>query len=588
MIPSVIPWLIALGLGAALGAFYFSTLRPLKTFYRGIERFRRGDFGARILITRRGPLRTLATSFNEMAERMEIMVRDLHKLDEMKTDFISTVSHELRTPLTSIGGYVKLLLSGDAGPITENQKEFLFIVDTNVVRLTHLINDLLDVEKMESGHVQLIEEPQDLVSILKECRDTFGITASQKGLELRYKVPDRMSTLLGDRGRLIQIFMNLISNAIKYTEKGYVSIEAEEREYAVLVRIRDTGVGLNELERTKLFQKFYRARSGLASGEGGTGLGLAIVQGLVDAHRGTIAVESSIGSGTVFTVSLPIEKNVTVGDQSIVQIESARDEDAVAKHEWSRPVWILDRQSDDVKRMAALFESAGNQFGGYALSAKSFGSVGELPEVTHADEAPAMVIVDPANFGLESEVPDAIFTALRRKLHRTVPILVVSATVDAAGAFAEGASALLTKPIGEREFLIAVKDLTSTKGLRVLVADHNTDLRILLKRGLEQRGYVVDDVDRGAHVLSRLEQEAYDLTLIDLAFPDVPGLELLKVIRKKPRFKDLPVFVMLDGDKNLPSQEDLASWGANQFVGKYRGIGGIIDAVCQYLEEKRT
>ena len=152
----------------------------------------------------------------------------------------------------------------------------------------------------------------------------------------------------------------------------------------------------------------------------------------------------------------------------------------------------------------------------------------DVPESVTADESPFMVILDP---GTDGDPHEAI-PRLRRRLHRTVPILVVSGTVDTAEVFAEGASALLTKPIDEREFLIAVKEMITAKGWRVLVAERNTDLRILIKRALEQRGFLVDDVDRGSQVMSRIEQEDYDLALLDLDFTDVSARELLKVIRR--------------------------------------------------------
>lgn len=207
----------------------------------------------------------------------------------------------------------------------------------------------------------------------------------------------------------------------------------------------------------------------------------------------------------------------------------------------------------------------------------------EIPEVASPGEVPSLVIIDPVSAREEQ----ALVSLLRRKLHKTVPILVVSSAIDTVEAFAQGATALITKPIDAQEFLIAVKELISAKGWRILVADRNMDLRILIKRSLEQRGFKVDDVDRGKLVLNRLEQEEYDLVLIDMSFPDVSGVEVLKVIRRDRRFKRLPVFVMLDEDKNPPSREELISWGADQFVGKYRGIGGIVDAVCQYLEDKK-
>jgi signal transduction histidine kinase len=233
-------------------------------------------------------------------------------LDELKSEFISTVSHELRTPLTSIGGYVQLIQAGDAGPITDTQREFLSIVQLNVRRLTSLINDILDIEKLESGGFDVRKEPQDLRELLRECRDSLLLMAQQKGLELRLDLPLEVPPILGDRGKLIQIFNNLLSNAIKYTNTGFIEIsilldaQGPAQEEGVAVQVRDTGVGLSSFERGQVFKKFYRTDSSLASPEKGTGLGLAITQGLVRSHGGAISVESELGQGSTFEVFFPI------------------------------------------------------------------------------------------------------------------------------------------------------------------------------------------------------------------------------------------------------------------------------------------
>jgi CheY-like chemotaxis protein len=163
-------------------------------------------------------------------------------------------------------------------------------------------------------------------------------------------------------------------------------------------------------------------------------------------------------------------------------------------------------------------------------------------------------------------------------------VLVISDTIDTSYAFAEGASAMITKPIGEREFWIAVQDLLVTRGLRILVADANTDFRILIKRSLEQQGFEVDDVDRGKAVMGRLDHDHYDLVLIDLGFPDVSGIELLKSIRKRPQMNSTPVYLMVEGGIEMPSTEEVQSSGRDVFIGKERGIEGIVELVARELQ----
>lgn len=288
-----------------LSQLYSSIAKPISGLSRGMNRYRGGDFATRVAVTNRSQIGFLESSFNDMAEKIESMVHDLKKLDQLKTDFLSTVTHELRTPMTSISGYVKLLLIGDAGEISDIQKDFLKIIDQNVVRLAHLINDILDVEALESGKVELNKQDVDLLEVLQECCGTFRMTAQQKNLKLETVFPEKTAKIFGDRARLVQIFMNLISNSIKYTQQGYVRVRVEQNDIASVIRIEDSGIGLTTEEQENLFQKFYRAPSGITSSESGTGLGLVIVKNLVEAHGGKVSVESVPQQGTKFTVTLP-------------------------------------------------------------------------------------------------------------------------------------------------------------------------------------------------------------------------------------------------------------------------------------------
>jgi signal transduction histidine kinase/DNA-binding response OmpR family regulator len=563
--------------GIVLAQLYFSIARPIFDLLNAMTKYQEGEFSIRVPITNRSQIGFLGASFNEMAEKIEAMVEDLRKLDELKTEFLSTVSHELRTPLTSIGGYVKLLLAGDAGPVTDTQKEFLKIVDLNVNRLTHLINEILDIEAIEVGKLQLARERQSLALILQECCDTFRIVAQQKGLDFQMRVPSHLKPILGDRTRLIQLFMNLISNAIKYTPSGSVRVEAEQNDLAIMVRIQDSGIGLSPEEQEKLFQKFYRARSGLSSTEGGTGLGLVIVRGLVEAHGGKITVESELGRGTRFTVTLP-----AVSFDSLEKREEKVRKDGLEGQ--SRSVWIVESDPVDVNRMVHLLRDFENSTRNFKVDVKVFASIQQVPEITELGDVPHLVIIDPRS--LEHSL--SLTSDLRKKLHKTVPILVVSSVIDTGVAFAEGASAILTKPIRQSEFLLAIRDLITLTGWRVLLADHNTDLRILLKRGLEQQGIHVDDVEQGNLVLGRLEQEYYDLIVVELSLPDVSGLELLKVIRKNKRFDSMSVFLMAEGNEEISQEMNLLQDSRTKWIGKHEGIDGIVSSVHSYLEGKSS
>jgi signal transduction histidine kinase len=222
----------------------------------------------------------------------------------MKDDFVGTVSHELRTPLTAIKGFVELVGDGDAGPVNDTQREFLQVAARNVDKLSVLINDLIDMNLIESHRLEVRLEPLDLALVLADVASTFTMMAHTKGLAFRQDVAP-LPQVLGDSARLVQVFSNLVSNAIKYTPRGEVGIEACSSGTGVEVTVHDTGIGLSREEHAQLFTRFFRGRSSVVTEAGGTGLGLVIAKAIVERHQGKIDVESRPGEGTRFRVTLP-------------------------------------------------------------------------------------------------------------------------------------------------------------------------------------------------------------------------------------------------------------------------------------------
>jgi PAS domain S-box-containing protein len=225
-------------------------------------------------------------------------------LDRMKDDFVGTVSHELRTPLTAIKGFIELVAEGDAGPVTDTQREFLQIAARNSDKLGVLINDLIDMNLIESQRLEVRLAPLDLASVLEDVSSTFRVLAQKKGLAFRQNVGS-LPQVLGDSARLVQVFSNLVSNAIKYTPRGEVGIQAAVTDAGVEVTVHDTGIGLSREEHALLFTRFFRGQSTVVTEAGGTGLGLVIAKAIVGRHKGKIEVESRPGEGSRFRVILP-------------------------------------------------------------------------------------------------------------------------------------------------------------------------------------------------------------------------------------------------------------------------------------------
>jgi PAS domain S-box-containing protein len=227
-------------------------------------------------------------------------------LDRMKDDFVGTVSHELRTPLTAIKGFIELVADGDAGPVTDTQREFLQVAGRNSEKLAVLINDLIDMNLIESNRLEIRLRPLDLATVLHDVATTFRLMAQSKGLVFQIDVP-KLPKIQGDSARLVQVFSNLVSNAIKYTPRGEIGMVARANGPGVEVTVYDTGIGLSREEHAQLFTRFFRGRSSVVTEAGGTGLGLVIAKAIVERHNGKIEVVSRPGEGSRFRVTLPTD-----------------------------------------------------------------------------------------------------------------------------------------------------------------------------------------------------------------------------------------------------------------------------------------
>jgi signal transduction histidine kinase len=240
-----------------------------------------------------------------------IVFRDVtreREIAQAKNEFVSVVAHELRTPMTSIKGYTDLILQGALGEVNSKQRHFLEIVKTNVDRLSELIGDLLDTARIEAGRVRLEIEPVQVASIVGEVCDSLAETIRERGLELTIEAAPEIPAVQADRNRLIQILMNLLSNAYRYTPSGgSITVSVQSTDDAVLVQVTDTGIGIAPEDQEKIFERFYRVDHELVNQQAGTGLGLPIARSLVELHGGRLWLESEFGAGSTFSFTLPAQ-----------------------------------------------------------------------------------------------------------------------------------------------------------------------------------------------------------------------------------------------------------------------------------------
>jgi signal transduction histidine kinase len=242
-----------------------------------------------------------------LVRRVEHQNAELLEADRLKDEFISTVSHELRTPITSVQGYVDVLLDGDRDPVTPEQRESLTIVHRNVGRLLRLVNDLLLAAQAKSGKLEIETQRVDVVELARHSVERLSATAASNALELTFTTSSCCAWVEADPARIDQAIDNLLSNALKFTTSGgEVGLDVAAHEERVTLTVTDTGVGMSAAEVGQLFDRFFRTDGARGKQIQGIGLGLTIARAIVEAHGGTITVESEPDAGTSFVITLPL------------------------------------------------------------------------------------------------------------------------------------------------------------------------------------------------------------------------------------------------------------------------------------------
>jgi signal transduction histidine kinase len=255
--------------------------------------------------------RNLIWNLTQKSVELERTNEELKRLDQLKSIFISSVSHELRTPLTVIKEFISLMLEGHVGTLSEDQKEYLGIANKNILRLTNLIETLLDFSRIESGKgLKLRFEPVRLIGAVEDALMTLSQRLEEKGITFENRIDSDAPIVLADRNRLVEVFINLVGNGIKFTPHGgMITIDSrgltEKRDYIKVV-VTDTGVGISPEDLPKVFDRFYQGQTTEKGVVQGTGLGLAITKEIIEGHQGFIVAESKLGSGASFIFTLPL------------------------------------------------------------------------------------------------------------------------------------------------------------------------------------------------------------------------------------------------------------------------------------------
>jgi signal transduction histidine kinase len=294
---------LALLLGYAIS---WSVVGPVMEIEAGLNQIAAGDFTQRVHVINRDELGTLAADVNKMCEELGRLYRQLEAASQHKSQFLANMSHELRTPLNAILGYSELILDNIYGDTPEKMREVLNRIERNGKHLLNLINDVLDLSKIEAGQLTLSLADYSLKNVVHAVYTAVEPLAAQKKLQFEIELSPDLPAGCGDEHRLTQVVLNLVGNAIKFTDKGKVLIKTAAADGSFSVAIQDTGPGISTADQAKLFREFQQADNSVTKKKGGTGLGLAISKRIIEMHGGKIWVESIVGQGSTFSFTLPV------------------------------------------------------------------------------------------------------------------------------------------------------------------------------------------------------------------------------------------------------------------------------------------
>ncbi|NJP05972.1 MAG: response regulator [Chloroflexaceae bacterium] len=576
----------------------FNIVRPLRSLQRAADNMAHGNYDQRVMHTRSDEIGQVSQAFHMMAQAVqereetlqhlalsleernrELKIQSIEASDARmmaeqanlaKSQFLANMSHELRTPLNAILGYSEMLIEeADDMGITELRPDLDRIYAAGR-HLLALINDILDISKIEAGKMDLYLERFALTGLIHDVTSTIEPLVAQKHNRLVVQHTDHLGEMHADQTKVQQVLLNLLSNAAKFTEAGHVTLHVSRRperpdmslqlvaqaehgdshKFAVtdwmVFEVSDTGIGMTTEQQEKIFQAFSQADASTTRRYGGTGLGLAISRHFCQMMGGDIVVRSDFGQGSTFTVYLPVDVTHAQSDST----KTAREDGKHAFHEQDMLdikypesdtaedlVLVIDDDPDACDLMRRLLKAEGFQ----VIAALS----GQEGIHLARKLRPSFITLDVMMAGMDGW---QVLAALREDPELVdIPIIMVTIVDEKQVGFTLGATDYLTKPINREQVLALLQRYqrhSRRAPFRILVADDDPLVRELLRRILETQDWHVIEARDGQHTLELVETESPDCLLLDIMMPKVDGFEVVRTLRAHAQWKDLPIIVL--------------------------------------------
>jgi signal transduction histidine kinase/DNA-binding response OmpR family regulator len=559
--------------------------RPVRELAAAAERAETGDYTGRVEIRTKDEIGQLGRAFNQMSHAIEsdIAARELtaaelaqarevaDQANHAKSAFLAKMSHELRTPMNAIIGYSEMLIEDAEDDDNEEAVADLGKIHSAGNHLLSLINDVLDLSKVESGKMDLFVETFDISSMIDEVVTTTEMLVRKNHNQLRVEIDSSLCEMRADVTKVRQALFNLISNAAKFTENGEIGLVVQPETSADLDGVRmavsDSGIGIPPDKLDIVFEEFSQAEEGTSRHYGGTGLGLPITQRFCQMMGGDVTLESKVGEGSTFTIWLPLVVEAPTEDplEEVAAVTPQPTEE--------RTVLVVDDDPTALDLIGRTLQGAG------------------MRVVTASDGEEALRLacsLHPAAITLDVMMPDMDGWEVLRKLKanettREIPVVMVTMTDDRALGAALGATEFLTKPVQRGQLVQLLDRFAAGDGeRRVLVVDDLAENREVLQRALEAEGWQVTGAENGRVALARVAERKPSLVLLDLMMPVMDGFEFVLEMRKRDASRSIPIVVV--------TAKDITDEDRRRLNG---GIAGLIergglgrDAMLSQLREE--
>ena len=530
--------------------------------------------------------RSLSVEITKRNEELSTKNKEIEKAYKVKSEFLSSMSHELRTPLNSIIGFSSVLLGPTGDPLTPDQRMALEKVLKNGKHLLQLINDILDISKLESGRMMLSVETEDVSTVLSNCLLIVEPLIQSKRLSMTQDIQANLPALTTDIVKVRQILVNLLSNAGKFTEKGGIAISVKQKENGLVAFvIKDTGIGIEQNNFEKVFEEFQQVDSSSTRKYKGTGLGLPIARKLARMLGGDLTVESELGRGSTFTLTVPAQLPQRLMEMQPQPVPIKRPEmpPLHPSAPVSMPLPVVSGSQvqilsiDDDPDVIEILRKY--------LIPEGYSIVGALSGDEGLELAARM---KPALITLDIMMPKKDGWQVLRELKqnavtREIPVIIHSIVDNRPLALSLGAVDVMMKPTDPKRLLTLVKKYYHSGGQYILLVDDNLDFALACKDLLKRDGLNVKIATQGGEALNILQESIPSLILLDLVMPSMDGFTVIRELQRKEEWSKIPVVVLTGKALTDDDRKELDPYVADYLMKDSFTTAAISNAIKKIL-----